>query len=325
MYVNFSNPDTAANGTAATVTTDEQALHNPDIGKSALYHRELNTIIIGSAISSEQAKVKSQVDEFQKRFNCIKFATIQCLLMCQIAVSQMPFWLTEIQALSQHKIFLEENLDTFAKCETHYLLFGKLNFYWNYFAYDLLYQLIKVLTYTHEVFKPIYDDIVAYKIGVEEFKKCTLMRVFCEVQLEPLSGKNDPPPGFKAMVVQFKWAKDVTLEEVERFRRRYATSYNLNECAMMVNSIRPGSFTVTWFVPVSTIEILTERMDVDLFVEFNTLVIDGTCVYVSPVLLAHSSVAPPLTQMVSCYNFSVSSLKQTKWWPACKRAEWCGM
>ena len=254
-----------------------------------------------------------QVDEFQERFDSIKFATINCLIFCQIAVATMPFWLTQ-QALGQHEIFLKENIDVFAKCETHWLLFAKLNFYWNYLAYDLLYQLIKVLTRHYKPFKPIHGDIVAYKKDVEEFRKCTFLKVFCEVQLEPLSGKNDPPPGFKTMVVQFNWAKDVTLEEVERFRRRSATSFRLNDCAMMVNSIRPGSFTVTWFVAVSTIWSMAEKKDVELFAEFNviTLVIDGTCTYVSPAQLPLPSFTPPLSLIVSCLSF----YKRKIWWPA---------
>ena len=249
--------------------------------------------------------MKLQVDEFQERFNSMKLATINCLILCQIAVATMPFWLTQIQALGQHEMFLKKNLDVFAKCETYWLLFGKLNFYWNYLAYDLLYQLIEVLTRHNKQFKPIYGDIVSYKKDVEEFRKSTFLKVFCAVQLEPLTGKNDPPPGFKAMVVQFNWAKDVTLEEVERFRRRSATSYRLNDCAMMVNSIRPGSFTVTWFVAVSTIRGMAERMDVELFAEFNviTLVIDGTCTYVSPDQLPLPSFTPPLSLIVSCLSF----------------------
>ena len=253
-----------------------------------------------------------QVEEFQERFDRIKLATINCLIFCQIAVATMPFWLTQ-QALGQHELFLNENLDVFAECKTHWLLFARLNLYWNYLAYDLLYQLIKVLSHSYREFKSIYGDIVAYKKDVEEFRKCTFLKVFCEVQLEPLTGKNDPPPGFKAMVGQFNWAKDVTLEEVERFRRRFAGSYRLNECAMMVNSIRPGSFTVTWFVPVSTIRRMAGT-DVELFAEFNviTLVIDGTCAYVSPAQLPLPSFTPPLSLIVSCLSF----YKNRRWWPA---------
>ena len=273
---------------------------------SALYHSGPNTL--GSSISLEQlAEVKSQVNTFRERFQRIKFATIECLIACQIAVATMPLWLTEIDELCEHKIFLKENLDDFAKCETHYLLFGKLNFYWNYLAYDLLYQLIEVLHQIHKEFKPTHEDMVAYKKYLEEFRKHTSLKVFCEVQQDPLTEKDEPPSGFKSMVVQFKWAKDVTLEEVERFRRSYARSYKLNECAMMVNRIRPGSFTVTWFIPVSTIVTLTQKKDVDLFIKFNvtTLVIDGTCTYVSPVEEAPSL---PLTNthiMVSYLHFGV--------------------
>ena len=270
--------------------------------------------MLDDSITPEQAKVKLQVEKFRQRFNGIKRATINCLILCQIAVATMPCWLTEINSLCEHEMFLKENLDAFAKCETHWLLFGKLNFYWNYLAYDLLYQLIEVLSHSYREFKPIHRDIVAYKKDVEEFRKCTFLKVFCEVQLEPLSGKNDPPPGFKTMVVDFKWAKDVTLEEVEMFRRRYATSYRLNDCAMMVNSIWPGSFTVTWFVPVSTIRGMAEGMDVELFAEFNviTLVIDGTCAYVSPDQLPLPSFTPPLSLIVSCLSF----YKNRRWWPA---------
>ena len=270
--------------------------------------------MLDDATTPEQAKVKLQVEKFRQRFNGIKRATINCLILCQIAVATMPFWLTEINSLCEHELFLNENLEFFAECKTHWLLFGKLNFYWNYLAYDLLYQLIEVLTHSYTDFKPIHGDIVAYKRDVEEFRKCTFLKVFCEVQLEPLSGKNDLPPGFKTMVVQFNWAKDVILEEVEMFRRRYAGSFRLNECAMMVNSIRPGSFTVTWFVAVSTIWRMAERMNVELFAEFNviTLVIDGTCTYVSPAQLPLPSFTPPLSLIVSCLSF----YKNRRWWPA---------
>ena len=260
--------------------------------------------------------VKLKVEKFRQRFNGITVAVVDCLILCQIAVAKMPMILTQIKALGEHRKYLKENLKVFAKCETHPELFANLNLYWNYLAYDLLYQLIEVLTTQtcfSTRFKPIRGDIAAYKKDLGEFRKCTFLKVFCEVQLEPLSGKNDPPPGFKTMVVQFKWAKDVTLEEVEMFRRRYAGAYNLEECAMMVNSIRPGSFTVTWFVAVSTIRGMA-GMNVELFAEFNviTLVIDGTCAYVSPAQLPLPSFTPPLSLIVSCLSF----YKNRRWWPA---------
>ena len=99
----------------------------------------------------------------------------------------------------------------------------------------------------------------------------------------PLSQQDTPPPGFQVMVGEFNWSENVTLEEVEQFRKRYAREYNLEDCAMMVNSIMPGSFVVTWFIPVSIIQILSQETDraVNLFEEFKVtrLEIAGNCVY----------------------------------------------
>ena len=93
-----------------------------------------------------------------------------------------------------------------------------------------------------------------YKNDMERLRMSTSLKLFCEVQPLPLSLVEDPPPDFKKMVVEFKWPETVTLEAVERFRQCYARHYRLNECAMIVNSIRPSSFIVTWFVPISIIE-----------------------------------------------------------------------
>jgi hypothetical protein len=62
---------------------------------------------------------------------------------------------------------------------------------------------------------------------------------------------------------------------------------------MMVNSIIPGSFIVTWFVPISIIKALSRKGDkaLSLFVEFGVarLEIAGDCLYQAP---AHHKVAP---------------------------------
>ena len=207
-------------------------------------------------------------------------ATIDCIIACNIAVATMPNILTQIKALKGHEMFLDKKLNEFGKCETHWVLFGKLNLYWNYLAYDLLYQLIKVLYDKHQAFEKVHEEMTVYKSDMERFRSSTSLKLFCAVQ--PVLEDN-PPPGFKEIVGEFEWPKDITLEAVERFRQRYARHYRLNECAMIVNSIVPGSFKVTWFVPFSIIAILAERKEevLDLFVEVNVtkLILDGNCIY----------------------------------------------
>ena len=198
----------------------------------------------------------------------------------------MVFWLTSIRALDEHGVFLKENLEALEQCRNYWVLCGRLNFYWNYLAYDLLFQLIEVLATQYDSFRTISEDMAAYKTDIERFKSTTSLRLFCEAKIVPFSSQTDPPPGFRDMVVRFKWSEYVTLEEVERFRRRYCELYKLERCAMMVNSIRPGSFIVTWFVPISIIKALSRKGDktLSLFVEFGVarLEIAGECLYQAP-------------------------------------------
>ena len=238
-------------------------------------------------LGTAESALQSQVNGFHRRFNTIKTTTINCLIIiCQIAVATTVYWLTSIKALDEHGVFLKENLEALEQCRNNCVLFGRLNFYWNYLAYDLLFQLIEVLATQYDRFRTISEDMAAYKRDIERFKSTTSLRLFCESEIVPFSSQTDPPPGFRDMVVRFNWSENVTLEEVERFRRRYCQLYKLERCAMMVNSIRPGSFIVTWFVPISIIKALSRKGDktLSLFVEFGVarLEIAGDCLYQAP-------------------------------------------
>ena len=84
------------------------------------------------------------------------------------------------------------------------------------------------------------------------------------------------------MVAEFDWPHEVTLEVVEQFRQEYAYHYNLRECAMMLAEIRPGSFVVTWFVPLCIIKKLREDVPSFIFKKYSILNLKVAGVYVSP-------------------------------------------
>ena len=62
------------------------------------------------------------------------------------------------------------------------------------------------------------------------------------------------------MVAKFDYTTDTTLENVEQFRVAYASHYSLQEFAMMIAAVRPGSFIVTWNVPSSIVEKLKTKL-----------------------------------------------------------------
>ena len=228
--------------------------------------------------------VKEKVKGFRRRFDAIKMSTIECLEKCKMAVKTVVFLLMSIKAVDEHKMFLKKEHKTLHKCEDHWELFGNLNLYWNYLAFDLLEQLIEVLTLKHAEFDPIASEMASYKGELEDFRRSTALELFCLAEASKLEA--NIPESFKEMVVQFEWPGEVNLEMVEEFRQRYAQAFNLDKCAMLIYSIRAGSFTVTWLLPDSVLDRLTKTTaPVQLFRHFRVirLDIDGKCFYKMPV------------------------------------------
>ena len=193
-------------------------------------------------------------------------STIRCLEKCKITVMMVLFTLTSIKAVKEHKVFLEEKHKALRQSDDHLEMFSLLNLYWNYLSYHLLEQLIEALNLEEPAFDSVAAEMAVYKKDLHHFMSQTSLVLFCEAETMTLE---DPPPGFRKMVVKFDWPKTATLEDVEKFRRQYASSYDLQTCAIMLNSIRTGCFTVTWFIPVSVVEMLRKKRALTVFKEFS--------------------------------------------------------
>ena len=207
----------------------------------------------------------------------MKESTIQYLEKFKICVMAVACLLTSIEAIEEHEVFLRDNHKSMYECKQHWELFGWLNFYWSYLAYDLLYQLLEVLTLKEDSFSVVLEEMEEYKKDLEKFRKSTTLEVFC---LAEPHRETDPPPDFRKMVVEHNWPNTVTLEDVELFRRSFQETYNLKKCALMVKSVKRGSFIVTWFVHVSAVAILRKGRAVKLMEQFQItrLEIDGNSV-----------------------------------------------
>ena len=223
-------------------------------------------LCISGQVSSVKI-VQGLVKDFRRRFNSLKKMTICCLEKCKFTVMTVLFTLTSIPAVKEHKVFLKEEHKALSQSESHMEMFSLLNLYWNYLSYHLLDQLIEALNLEESAFDPITAEIAVYKSDIHEFMKQTTLQVYCQV--EPPTLDDDPPPGFRKMVVKFEWPPTATLEDVEKFRQRYARCYDLQTCAMMLNSIGTGSFTATWFLPTSVVKMLVNDKALTVFKEFS--------------------------------------------------------
>ena len=82
----------------------------------------------------------------------------------------------------------------------------------------------------------------------------------------------------------------VTLEDVENFRKCYARKYNIQLCAMILHTcyITPKCFEITWFIPVTVIDILRMERALQVYKEFEVSRVEiytqenAVCVYQTP-------------------------------------------
>ena len=244
------------------------------------------------------SEVKAEIEIFEERFEMMKLLTIKCLEKFQVSVVSVVYILTSLSAVyvAEYKEFLNEKTQNPNQCQNHWMLFGQLNFHWNYLSYHLLDHLIKEVSQKYNFFtevegktveeslKNVKQQMNLYKTDLKRFRKQTPLKLFCQAEVCRI---DDPPPGFEKMVVKFDWPITTTLEDVEIFRQRYVRHYNLRDCALMLNRIRPGTFTVTWFVPSSVIELLKKKAP-EVFQKFNISRLEfpgvaGYCVYEAPV------------------------------------------
>lgn len=255
-------------------------MEHPLIRRGSTVHTFIIVFILHNIIMIASAdEMKSEIESFRNRFYDMKESTITCLERCKITVLNVVFMLTHITAMNQDQIFVQEKHKELNDCRNHWELFGALNYYWNYLAYDLFDQLIGLLFRRDNRFDKVQRAMEIYKTDIQTFQERTELEIYC--QAVPSSLEDDPPPGFRKLVVEFNWVNGVTLAHVEMFRIRYAHEYKLHKCALMVNSIKKGSFTVTWFVSATVIEMLKKNRTVELFREFDasTVDVDGICIH----------------------------------------------
>ena len=197
-------------------------------------------IVDGAAITALQEQIKG----FHQRFNSMKESTIECLEKCRITVRTVVYLLTSVLAVGAYKEYLTEKHKVLRQSEDHWELFGELNLHWDYLSFDLLDKLLDEVVRKYDNFKTIKAQMETYKNDMKRFRESTTLVVFCQAVPHRYC---DPPPGFEKMITKHQWPETVTLEDVEKFRKRFLFTMHLQECAMIMHDINRGSFIVTWF------------------------------------------------------------------------------
>ena len=219
--------------------------------------------------------IQAKIRQLEKRFNALKKSSRECLERLRVPVKRVADALTSLPAddVDEHKQFLESHLSALYHADDHSELFGTMNFHWNYQNYQLLDHVICEFD-----LEGVKGEMKTYKDDLHQFRKKTPLKLFCESHKKR---RIKPPPDFHDMVAEFDWPDDVTLDVVEEFRQEYACHYSLQQCAMMLVTVRPGSFIITWFIPASIVEKLKVKVPIVILKKYlvTKLEIAGECVY----------------------------------------------
>ena len=226
------------------------------------------------------------IEVLKKKFNALKKMFRECLEKNKVPVKDVTDVLTQLSPDDDkcHKIFLQKHVRELATAVDHSELFVTMNFHWNYLDPSLLDHLATDLD-LNEVkasigLNEVKASMTSYKSELQQFRMKTPLLLFCQTQKRK---KIYLSPEFKKMIAKFD-LPDATLEVVERFRQEYASQYNIHEFAMMVANIHACSFIVTWFIPESIVQKLTQEVPeavVEILQKYSvvSLRIAGICVY----------------------------------------------
>ena len=180
---------------------------------------------------------------------------------------------------SEHEVFYEKNLEKLRKSEDHLVLFGYLNFYWTYLSPHLLKHLVNKVSPLREM----KGDMEAYMESLRDFRMQTPLDLFCQVDTQHV----EPPEGFTRVVTKFEKLKSndklsMTLQDIEEFRQKYGSHYQLRDFALMLNEVKHNCYIVIFFVPQSVVEQLQSNVPKNVLKEYDVsqLEVSRTCVFI---------------------------------------------
>ena len=235
----------------------------------------------------------------QQKFNDLKKKCIACLEKNKISLNRVIKILKSIKADKEHIQFSESHLSTFSQTFDFNELFGALGFNMNYLSCQLLDYLVNELD-----LKDVKHEMEAYKLDLQMFKTKMPITLFCDAQ--GFQSHIEPPPNFRAASLTFQLSKNMQmLEDIEIFQREFCYCYSLQYLTMLLAKVAKtskadsGSVTVTWFIPESVVEKLSNTYIVPrkLLMKYSVtkLMVDENCMY-----RLHPKVS--VTSFIYCFN-----------------------
>ena len=197
-----------------------------------------------------------------------------------VDIGRIKTFVTLISAMmkSEHKSFLKECEPMLVQANSVIEIFIKLNSYWDFINYGILDHLVEICgrNQTKQLMKQFVRDVNAF---MENTKLADFMRIW--------KGREEVPSGFSKLIMHHQLnPMQITLSDLDEFRKAFCQHYSLCQVVLMLRSMRFGSVAVVWLIPSCAVEYLCAEMknpDKVLLTQYSVLevLINGMSVFVS--------------------------------------------
>ena len=210
-------------------------------------------------------------------FSELKERTIKLLVKHRVKVQRAAYVISDLPAdmKAEHISFLTKHTQELSEHKEHIHLFMSLNLYWNYLSPCLLEHLVNKL----DCLRKIRNKMSLYKETLQMFRVQTPLKLFCQTQSKLIK----PTDEVCNVVAKYESeiSMEMTLQDVENFRQKYAYNYNLYEFTLQLHYITKGSFIASFVAPMCVVDVLQENIPKDILIEFGItqLMIAGNAVY----------------------------------------------
>ena len=218
------------------------------------------------------------IHKFETRFMDLQTKALDEIDEKQITVTQFrrKLMIMPSSIKSENKDFILSKHSLFEKAESIESIFVHLNFYLSYIDFSLLEHIIE--QFGSDSLK---RDMSSYAEDMRQFR----MKTSVSEALDHLPRSSDAPAGYSRLTVKFDCdVHTATLEDLETYRKRFASDFLLSQLALSLFELQESSLLVTWLVPAAVGALISDQVQKkrSTFFLSNSILrlsLEGECLY----------------------------------------------
>ena len=194
------------------------------------------------------------IKEFDRRFRNLRKIALEEITEKGVTVTEFRQTLMNLPSpiTNENKDFIISKYFLFEKAESIESIFLYLNFYLSFIDFSLLEHIIE--QFGSDSLK---RDMSSYAEDMRHFR----MNTPVSEALDHLPKILDAPADHSRLTVKFDFdVQTATLEDVDTYRKRFASEFLLSQLALSLFDLQESSLLVTWLVPAAVGAMISDQV-----------------------------------------------------------------